>query len=116
MHEKLQKEINRVTELLKFYEDIPEGAIGASMIRMSLKNAESGCPAFERVNRQIKENIKLLAIKSLNNEIDYFEKEKFIEVATSEERLMYKKGYNRAIIDHISYLLAQRKLIKEEEI
>ena len=41
MEKKLQKEIERVSELLKFYEEIPEGAIGASMIRNSLHNAKT---------------------------------------------------------------------------
>jgi len=41
MENTLEKEIERVSELLKFYEEIPEGFMGASMIKVSLENAKT---------------------------------------------------------------------------
>lgn len=41
MNETLHNEIKRVEELLKFYEEIPEGVFGAVMIKESLKKAKN---------------------------------------------------------------------------
>ena len=41
MKEELQKEIKRCEELLKMYEEIPEGFFGATLIRGAIKNAKS---------------------------------------------------------------------------
>lgn len=38
--EELKKEIERCEELLKFYEEIPEGMFGAGMIRVALTRAK----------------------------------------------------------------------------
>ena len=39
--EGLQEELDRNKELLKMYEEIPQGAFGAIMIKESIKKAES---------------------------------------------------------------------------
>lgn len=39
--EGLQKEMNRCRELLKAYEEIPQGAFGASMIKLEISQAEA---------------------------------------------------------------------------
>ena len=39
--EGLQEELDRNRELLKMYEEIPAGAFGATMIRQSIKRAET---------------------------------------------------------------------------
>ena len=39
--EGLQKELKRNRELLKMYEEIPQGIFGATIIRQSIKKAES---------------------------------------------------------------------------
>lgn len=36
----LHKELDRVRELLKLYEEIPEGFFGASLIKVAIKKAE----------------------------------------------------------------------------
>ena len=41
MKEELKKEIELCEELLKMYEEIPEGFFGATMIKMSLQRARS---------------------------------------------------------------------------
>lgn len=38
--EGLQREMNRVRELVKIYEDVPMGFIGASMLQIEIKKAE----------------------------------------------------------------------------
>ncbi len=38
--EGLKKELNRNREILKMYEEIPEGAFGATMIKQSIERAE----------------------------------------------------------------------------
>lgn len=38
--EGLQKEISRCKEILGYYEEIPQGVFGATMIKQSIKNAE----------------------------------------------------------------------------
>lgn len=40
MKEEIQKEIDRLKELLTFYEEIPTGFFGASIIKNSIKSAE----------------------------------------------------------------------------
>ena len=39
--EGLQEELERNKELLKLYEEIPQGKFGATMIKLSIKNAEN---------------------------------------------------------------------------
>ncbi len=39
--EGLQEELERNKELLKLYEEIPQGKFGSTMIKLSIKNAEN---------------------------------------------------------------------------
>jgi hypothetical protein len=58
MKEKIQKEIDRVKELLVFYEEIPTGGFGAAMIKASIKNAESVLEAGNYTEHSAKECLK----------------------------------------------------------
>jgi len=60
MKEKIQKEIERCKELLVMYEEIPEGFLGASMIRMAIKNAESILQEGNWIESKAKEILKSL--------------------------------------------------------
>lgn len=47
--EGLQLEMNRCREVLKMYEEIPEGAFGAAMIKSSIANAEKSIASVDVV-------------------------------------------------------------------
>ncbi len=53
MKKELKKEIERCEELLKLYEEIPEGFFGATMIKMSLQKARNASS-----EEQIKDALK----------------------------------------------------------
>jgi hypothetical protein len=58
MKGKIKKEIERCKELLVMYEQIPTGFIGASMIRMSIKNTESILQDRNWIESKAKEILK----------------------------------------------------------
>lgn len=60
MKEEIKKEIERCKELLVFYEEIPTGFFGASMIRMAIKNAESILQEGNWIENKAKEILKEL--------------------------------------------------------
>lgn len=70
----------------------------------------------------IKSFLKSQAIKSLNNEIEILEEDKKMLIHMSCAMVgnavcgecLLQTGRNQALQDHISYLLAQRKLIEDE--
>ena len=47
--EGLQKEISRCREILKFYEEIPQGVFGASLIKVEIFQAEAAIASGDTV-------------------------------------------------------------------